>query len=110
MSFDVIITPVFKKLFKKLAKKYPSLKTELEELIEKLSEEPKLGVSLGQNLHKIRISISSKNRGKSGGARVISFILRKEEEVYLVYIYDKSELDSLTKDEINELLNDLGLK
>ncbi|AFL82989.1 hypothetical protein Belba_0326 [Belliella baltica DSM 15883] len=110
MSFEVVITPVFKKLFKKLTKKYPSLKNELEVLIEKLSEEPDFGIPLGQNLYKIRISISSKNRGKSGGARVISFMLRREEEVYLVYIYDKSELDNLTKDEINSIIIELGLK
>ncbi|MCH7399332.1 type II toxin-antitoxin system RelE/ParE family toxin [Belliella sp. DSM 107340] len=110
MSYDIIITPVFKRLFKKLAKKYPSLKNELDILIDKLSEEPSLGVHLGQNLHKIRVSISSKNKGKSGGARVISLILRKEEEVYLVYIYDKSELDNLSKDEISSILRELGLK
>ena len=110
MSYDVIITLVFKKLFIKLSKKYPSLIKELNTLIEKLSDEPEFGIPLGQNLHKIRISISSKNRDKSGGARVISLVLKKEEEIYLVFIYDKSELDNITKDEITNLLIEIGLK
>ncbi len=34
---------------------------------------PQIGTDLGNGLRKIRMRISSKGRGKSGGARVISF-------------------------------------
>ena len=50
---------------------------------------------LGDGIHKVRVAISSKNKGKSGGARIITditAILSLEKGVItLLYIYDKSE-------------------
>lgn len=109
MSYSVIPTPDFKKLVKKLAKKYPSLKTDLQQLIDTLTKEPTTGTDLGHGIHKIRMAISSKGKGKSGGARVITFLVTDDLEVYLVHIYDKSQLDNLTKNQIIELLKKAGL-
>jgi hypothetical protein len=109
MSYNVIPTPVFTKLFKKLYKKYPSLKADLQQLINTLEENPTTGTHLGHNLYKIRMAISSKGKGKSGGARVITFLITEDQEVYLVHIYDKNELDNLTKNQILELLKKAGL-
>lgn len=109
MSYKVIPTPDFKKLFKKLTKKYPSLKADLQRLIDTLTEEPNTGTDLGHGIHKIRMGISSKGKGKSWGARVITFLITDDLEVYLVHIYDKSQLDNLTKDQIIELLKKAGL-
>ena len=75
MNYNVIPTPDFKKFFKKLFKKYPSLKNDLAQLIEKLEKDYTIGISLGNNLYKIRLAIESKNKGKSGGARIIYFFL-----------------------------------
>lgn len=110
MSFDVIPTPDFKKLFKKLAKKFPSIKSDLQELIGTLEENPDSGTALGHGIFKIRMAISSKGKGKSGGARVITFLVTDDQEVYLVHIYDKSQLDNLTKAQILEMLKKAGLK
>jgi hypothetical protein len=110
MSYNVITTPDFNKLFKKLAKKYPTLKADLQLLIDTLTEEPNTGTDLGHGIHKIRMAISSKGKGKSGGARVITFLVTDDLEVYLVHIYDKSQLDNLTKDQILELLKKAGLE
>jgi hypothetical protein len=63
------------------------------------------GIAIGKNCFKIRISINSK--GKSGGARIITNIVIKEETVYLLSIYDKSEKENLTDKEFNELLNNI---
>jgi mRNA-degrading endonuclease RelE of RelBE toxin-antitoxin system len=109
MSYNVIPTPDFKKLFKRLYKKYPSLKSDLQKLISSLEEKPVSGTPLGHNLYKIRLAISSKGKGKSGGARVITFLVTDEQEVYLVHIYDKSQLENLTKEQILELLRKAGL-
>ena len=87
-----------------MSKKYPSLKQEYFELIELLEENPEQGVSLRDNCYKIRLSIASKNKGKSGGARVIINIVLVENNVYLLAIYDKSEKESLSDKELNELL------
>ena len=68
---------------------------------------------LGNGLRKIRMRISSKGRGKSGGARVISFtvvVAIDETEINLLYIYDKAERESISLKEIEELLRKNGLK
>jgi mRNA-degrading endonuclease RelE of RelBE toxin-antitoxin system len=109
MNFNIIPTPDFKKLFKKLAKKYPSLKVDLLKLINTLKDDPTTGIHLGHNLYKIRLAISSKNKGKSGGARVITFLVTDKLEIYLVHIYDKNQLENLTKEQILELLKKAGL-
>ena len=63
-------------------------------------------------MRKIRMSIHSKGKGKSGGARVITFsvvVAIEETEINLLYIYDKSERESISMSEIQELLRKNGL-
>lgn len=58
------------------------------------------------------MSIASKGKGKSGGARVITYtiILSLEEAtVALMYIYDKSERESISDKELLDLLRRCGL-
>jgi hypothetical protein len=104
MSYSVYPTPDFKRFFKKLHKKYPSLKADLQELVTTLTEKPDAGVNLGHGVYKIRLAISSKGKGKSGGARVITYLVTEDKEVYLVFIYDKSQLENITKEQILEML------
>lgn len=59
------------------------------------------------------MKISSKGKGKSGGARVISFtviVSQQEATLNLLYIYDKAEQASISKKEIEELPYKNGLK
>lgn len=109
MSYSVYPTPDFKKFFKKLAKKYPSLKADLQELTKTLKEQPDSGIHLGHGIHKIRMAITSKDKGKLGGARIITYLVTEDNEVYLVFIYDKSQLENISKDQILELLKNTGL-
>ena len=74
MNYDVRATDPFERKFKKLAKKHLSLKSDLLPIIEELVENPKLGTALGKECYKIRVAISSKNKGKSGGARLITYV------------------------------------
>ena len=95
MNYKVIPVDKFKKEAKRLIKKYPSLKIELTELAESLSIEPTQGTPLGNNAYKIRVSIKSKGKGKSSGARVITYVITPQKEVYLLTIYDKAEFNSI---------------
>jgi mRNA-degrading endonuclease RelE of RelBE toxin-antitoxin system len=95
MNYKVIPVDKFKREAKRLIKKYPSLKIELTELAEALSIEPTQGTSLGNDTYKIRVSIKSKGKGKSGGARVITYVITPQKEIYLLTIYDKAEFDSI---------------
>ena len=69
-----------------------------------MEENPTQGTSLGRNCYKIRLSIASKGKGKSGGARIITNIVIADETVYLLSIYDKSDKENLTDKELIELL------
>ena len=106
MSYKIELTDNFKKEAKKLIKKYNSLRKEIAELGKELAENPTTGTDLGNDVYKIRFAIASKNKGKSGGARVISFVKIIDETVFLLSIYNKDEVDSLTVKEIKELIKD----
>lgn len=108
MSYRIIVISVFEKQFKRLFKKYPSLKYDFKELIELLSSNPTFGTPLGNNCFKIRLKINSKNKGKSAGARVITNVYLRNETIYLLSIYDKSELDNITDKEIKDLLSQIN--
>lgn len=106
MSYSVELSSNFKKEAKKLIKKYPSLKIELVKLFLELEQNPTLGIPLGDNIYKIRLAIASKNKGKSGGARVLSFVKVTDTRVLLFSIYNKGEIDNLTENEIKALIKD----
>lgn len=107
MNYEIIATPQFKRDIKKLVKKYVSLKYEYAKLIEILEKNPIQGTSLGENCFKIRIAIVSKQKGKSGGARVITYVILKEKTILLLTIYDKSEKESVSVKELQALLNQI---
>ena len=104
MKYKIIYTVAFEKEFKKLSSKYPSLKSDFRTLLISLMENPLLGNALGDNCYKIRLSIASKGKGKSGGARVITCVKIVEEVVFLVSIYDKSVKETITNKEIQARL------
>ena len=106
MSYKIELTETFKNEAKKLIKKYPSLRTEIIELGKELAENPTNGTPLGNDVYKIRLGIASKNRGKTGGARVITFVKIIDETVYLLSIYNKGAQDTISEKEIEQLLKD----
>ncbi len=104
MSYSVFSIPPFDRQLKRLAKKYPSLKNDFATLLDDLSDKPDQGTSIGKNCFKIRLAISSKGKGKSGGARVITNIVVTENTVFLLAIYDKADKETLSDKELIELL------
>ena len=106
MSYNIQVSSQFKKEAKRLTKKYPSLKKELKEMSLSLSENPFQGVHLGSDVYKPRISIASKGKGKSGGGRVIHYVQLDDENVILLTIYNKGEKSSITKEEIEAILQE----
>ena len=94
---------------KRLVKKFPSLKNEYANLINDLSENPEKGIFLGNNCYKIRLSIRSKGKGKSGGARIITYIYKTTKTIYLLSIYDKGEKSDLKPNELSTMIESLEL-
>jgi hypothetical protein len=109
MSFNVYTTEFFDKELKSLSRKYPSIKNDYKVLMESLKEEPKQGQSLGKDCYKIRMAITSKGKGKSGGSRVITCVKVLADSVFLLSIYDKGDKESISDKEIDELLKLAGL-
>ena len=95
----------FQKDLKQLAKRYHSILLDVESLLVKLTENPTLGTSLGKDCYKLRIAISSKKKGKRGGARVISYAKIIQDQLVLLTIYDKSEKSDITDKELQALLD-----
>lgn len=108
MNYNVEASANFDRDIKKLAKKYRSLKSELAELIAGLEENPTQGNSLGQGCYKIRLAIKSKGTGKSGGARIVTYVVTEDEQVILLTVYDKKDKADLNPGESDILLSDLS--
>ncbi len=103
MSYKVTSISVFDKQAKRLVKKYPSLKKDLAGFVESLIDKPNQGKALGNNFFKVRLAIASKGKGKSGGARIITYLKITASTVYLATIYDKSEKGSISDKELEQI-------
>ena len=82
-----------------------------------LNKNPRSGTPLGNNFYKLRLQIISKGKGKSGGARVITHVdvtfLKSKTgylNIYLATIYDKSEMSTITENELKTLLKEIQLE
>lgn len=109
MNYNCIITENFQKEARRLIQKYASLKGELEILHELLLQNPRIGVPIGQNAYKLRIAVKSKGRGKRAGLRVITylevdFFITDLTNIFLLSIFDKSETENITKQELTRLI------
>ena len=110
---DVIATKYFLRELKQLAKRHRSIKSDARNLEDRLKKNPLEGTDIGHNMRKIRMPISSKGRGKSGGARVITHVTVvaevDETTVRLLTIYDKSEKESVPDSKLLAILKQEGL-
>ncbi len=108
-AFTLQEGPDFGRQAKRLTKKYFSFRSDLRALVVSLTENPLQGVALGRGCYKIRLAISSKGKGKSGGARVITLVKVEAERVVLLTIFDKSDRENLLDGELDALLAEAGL-
>jgi mRNA-degrading endonuclease RelE of RelBE toxin-antitoxin system len=110
MNFKIVTLKSFDKELKRLAKKYPSMKMDYADLLDDLETNPKSGTPIGKSCYKVRLQISSKGKGKSGGARVITHLLVtvQDQTLYLLKIYDKNEQESISENELVNLLKSIS--
>ena len=107
MSYNVLSTQRFQKQLKRLVKKFPSLKKEYADLIVEIVKNPETGTFIGNNCYKIRLAIASKNKGKRGGARILTYLYIQTKTIYLLSVYDKSERHDLKENELKEIIKSL---
>jgi mRNA-degrading endonuclease RelE of RelBE toxin-antitoxin system len=110
MNFSIVTLSSFDKELKRLSKKYPSMKTDYANLLDDLESDPKSGTPIGKNCYKVRLQITSKGKGKSGGARVITHLIVTiaHETLYLLKIYDKADQENINETELKSLIASIG--
>ncbi len=110
MKVLINFTHHFETKYKWYKKKFKSLESDIEEFTVNLNKLP--SDDLGNGIRKYRLAVKSKNTGKSGGFRIISFeVLASlyEKEITLITLYDKGEQSSISKKEISSILKEEGL-
>jgi len=103
----VITTAVFARKVKPLLKKYKTLGESLLSLQKELIKNPRSGVSYGANIYKVRLADPSKGKGASGGFRVVTYLVVERPDdviIQLITILNKSEEDSITKEDVLKLI------
>lgn len=114
MKVEIVLGEEFKRQFRRLARKYQSLTDDFITFKKEIEEDPFQGSDLGGGTRKVRMAITSKGKGKSGGARVITLNLAQKGidilEVTLLTIYDKSEISNVSLKYIKWLVAQLENK
>jgi len=106
-NFEIFYTSRFQKELKAIIKKHPDFKANFSLFLDSLESQPQQGTPIGKGCYKIRLAVKSKGKGKSGGMRVITFVVTKRKELFLLSIYDKADKDTLSDKEILALIPDL---
>jgi len=103
---DIKVTKIgsYIKAVKKLVKKYRNIEEDVQGFLQSIASKDDLGVELKNNIYKTRVNNSNKNKGKRAGYRLISYLKLVENELILVYIYDKSDLDNIKEEDIDRLI------
>ena len=109
MSYKIIAIPAFERDLKFLAKKHRSIPADFKKLLDDLELNPTMGDEVLKDCYKIRMAITSKGKGKSGGARLITFVYISDQTIFLLSIYDKSETATISDKELRELIKSLLL-
>ena len=110
-NITVSVSDDFAKEAKRLAKKYPSFKQDYNDFLVSIKNNPLQGDEITKNIRKIRMAIKAKGKGKSGGARVITFnILTDIENGHVVFLllYDKEDASTVKVNVVKQLVRDMG--
>ena len=107
----VSVSDDFAKEAKRLAKKYPSFKQYYKDFLESIKNNPLQGDEITKNIRKIRMAIKAKGKGKSGGARGITFNVFTDVEnghVVFLLLYDKEDASTVKVNVVKQLVRDMG--
>jgi len=110
-NITISVSDDFAKEAKRLAKKYPSFKQDYKDFLLSIKNNPLQGDEITKNIRKIRMAIKAKGKGKSSGARVITFnILTDIENGHVVFLllYDKEDASTVKVNVVKQLVRDMG--
>jgi mRNA-degrading endonuclease RelE of RelBE toxin-antitoxin system len=105
------LTPEFEDKFKALKKRYRRIQADIKPIFEDLEA----GLILGDQfpgfdsvIMKVRVKNSDAQRGKSGGYRLIYWILSAE-IIVMLDIYSKSDQQNVTVNEVRQIIKNFKL-
>ena len=104
MISEIRFSEEFQKAFKRLKKRYRSLPDDFKELLFSLQVNPFQGVGLHDGMRKVKLAISSKNKGKSSGGRVIIRLTIEDTSLSFLYIYDKSDMSNVSDQFLDQII------
>ena len=110
-NITISVSDDFAKEAKRLAKKYPSFKQDYKDFLVSIKNNPLQGDEITKKIRKIRMAIKAKGKGKSGGARVITFnVLTDVENGHVVFLllYDKEDASTVKANVVKQLVRDMG--
>ncbi|MCI5209824.1 MAG: hypothetical protein D3910_13760 [Candidatus Electrothrix sp. ATG2] len=108
--YSVKITDTFARETKKLTKKYRRIKKDFLPLLDKLEAGHFLGDAVSgfeNKVYKLRVPSSDQKKGKSGGFRVIYYLISDEKEIILLTIYAKNKQSDIKDKDIRNILKKL---
>ena len=110
-NITISVSDDFAKEAKRLAKKYPSFKQDYKDFLVSIKNNPLQGDEITKKIRKIRMAIKAKGKGKSGGARVITFNILTDIEngqVVFLLLYDKEDASTVKVNVVKQLVRDMG--
>lgn len=116
MTTTIHTIPLFDRELKKLRKRYAGIVDDFDLLLNELLQNPYLGdiIPNTEGGRKIRMAITAKKKGKREGARVITYTVELTEngsyDVWLLFIYDKSEYTDIKPAIVKEMIAELLLE
>ena len=105
MKFETV--SLFNTQYKKLAKKNKLISSDLKKFADNFEILHTNATQIKSNLYKIRLANSSKNKGKSAGYRLY-YYLKIGDTVYLLTIYDKSEIEMINENILNKFISEIN--
>ena len=108
LGYVIQKTKLFEKLTKELQKRFRHILSDIDHFTDNLDDMSKLGVHLGNNIYKVRIANTDKNKGKSGGYRLISYLEVRDTTLTYIYIYDKSDLENISEEALDKVILELA--
>ena len=111
MNWTIDFTTEFSRGAKVLKKRYKSFMNDLEVFKDSIMKNPFQGAELVPGIRKVRMTIESKGKGKSGGARVITltyYVSEVEGKVHFLIIYDKTDADTVDVKVVQQYVSELG--
>ena len=110
-NITISVSDDFAKEAKRLAKKYPSFKQDYKDFLVSIKNNPLQGDEITKKIRKIRMAIKAKGKGKTGGARVITFNILTDIEngqVVFLLLYDKEDASTVKVNVVKQLVRDMG--